>query len=550
MSSFGRKGRGRGRGVLNHEHNESRATDLLSPLREERKHDEYHLNTERMGRGRGRGNMAVKNGIDKMDVVFASKIQENKTCSVQAETNSILNDAVPKESALSTADMKGTNDHEFHDEFAKAQELREEQTLQQLVDEMEEDMFETEEEREERLARKRREERAQKLQRLRCMEEKEVDDINSSNSSTTAPLVKRTKLENPKEESLVQQPDQYPMGSSDHKYDDDPQGPLQHNEKINDDGMDSFDMFTSSVTPPVKDSAMSGKEKVSIVATATTTGLGLDDAEGYYKASIGEIISFTKDDSQKMSFRVLGIIGKGVFSTVLKCVHLPTAASSSLPEDATENTATNVERFVAMKLIRSNETMTKAAMKEVRILRLLQTIPKNQRKKTNVGSHEHYIVRMIEGDELGFQSSVDDGSSSSDISPIGSMLEYHNHTAILFEYFPYNLRETLSKFGKNVGINLSAVRSYSKQLMSALKHLADHRVVHADIKLDNILVSENFSVVKLCDFGSAFFETDTDNVPTPYLVRLLLFDYNHQMIFMLLFYSHFESMESFLNIGI
>ena len=40
----------------------------------------------------------------------------------------------------------------------------------------------------------------------------------------------------------------------------------------------------------------------------------------------------------------------------------------------------------------------------------------------------------------------------------------------------------------------------------------------ADLKPDNILVSANFSTVKLADFGSAFFETDVDNDPTPYLV--------------------------------
>ena len=54
---------------------------------------------------------------------------------------------------------------------------------------------------------------------------------------------------------------------------------------------------------------------------------------------------------------------------------------------------------------------------------------------------------------------------------------------------------------KNVGINLTAVRSYSKQLFRALAHLAKHAIVHADIKPDNILVSADFSTVKLCDFG-------------------------------------------------
>jgi serine/threonine-protein kinase PRP4 len=55
-------------------------------------------------------------------------------------------------------------------------------------------------------------------------------------------------------------------------------------------------------------------------------------------------------------------------------------------------------------------------------------------------------------------------------------------------------------------------------LLAALKHLSDLRIVHADIKLDNILCSGDLKRVILCDFGSAFRETDTDNEPTPYLV--------------------------------
>jgi serine/threonine-protein kinase PRP4 len=81
-----------------------------------------------------------------------------------------------------------------------------------------------------------------------------------------------------------------------------------------------------------------------------------------------------------------------------------------------------------------------------------------------------------------------------------------------------NLREALKKFGKDVGINITAVRIYARQLLLALKHLSDLRIVHADIKLDNILCSGDLKTVKLCDFGSAFRETDTDNDPTPYLV--------------------------------
>jgi serine/threonine-protein kinase PRP4 len=81
-----------------------------------------------------------------------------------------------------------------------------------------------------------------------------------------------------------------------------------------------------------------------------------------------------------------------------------------------------------------------------------------------------------------------------------------------------NLRETLYKFGKDVGINIGAVRMYARQLLSALRHLADLKIVHGDIKLDNILCSEDLKQVTLCDFGSAFLETDKDIKPTPYIV--------------------------------
>ena len=81
-----------------------------------------------------------------------------------------------------------------------------------------------------------------------------------------------------------------------------------------------------------------------------------------------------------------------------------------------------------------------------------------------------------------------------------------------------NLRETLYKFGKDVGINIGAVRMYARQLLSALRHLADLRIVHADIKLDNILCSGDLKQVTLCDFGSAFLETDADIKPTTYIV--------------------------------
>lgn len=79
-----------------------------------------------------------------------------------------------------------------------------------------------------------------------------------------------------------------------------------------------------------------------------------------------------------------------------------------------------------------------------------------------------------------------------------------------------NLREVLKKYGKNVGLHIKAVRSYTQQLLLALKLLKKTGVLHADIKPDNILVNESNLILKLCDFGSASYIHD--NEITPYLV--------------------------------
>ena len=52
-----------------------------------------------------------------------------------------------------------------------------------------------------------------------------------------------------------------------------------------------------------------------------------------------------------------------------------------------------------------------------------------------------------------------------------------------------NLREVLKRYGRNVGLHLKAVRSYSQQLLLALKLMRRCGVLHADIKPDNMLVS-------------------------------------------------------------
>lgn len=51
-----------------------------------------------------------------------------------------------------------------------------------------------------------------------------------------------------------------------------------------------------------------------------------------------------------------------------------------------------------------------------------------------------------------------------------------------------NLREVVKRFGKDVGLNIRAVRAYAHQLFLAMSLLRKCNIMHADIKPDNILV--------------------------------------------------------------
>ena len=79
-----------------------------------------------------------------------------------------------------------------------------------------------------------------------------------------------------------------------------------------------------------------------------------------------------------------------------------------------------------------------------------------------------------------------------------------------------NLREVLKKYGKDIGLHVKAVRSYTQQLMLALRLMKKASILHADIKPDNILVNETKMHLKLCDFGSASHVSEMEI--TPYLV--------------------------------
>ncbi|KAL0041958.1 hypothetical protein WJX79_010312 [Trebouxia sp. C0005] len=223
-------------------------------------------------------------------------------------------------------------------------------------------------------------------------------------------------------------------------------------------GGDGLDMFADNV-----DADMFAEDPVAPVGLAPAKKALLDnydDVEGYYNFQVGEVM-----DGR---YEVFATHGKGVFSTVLRARDL--------------NTEGGVGE-VAIKIIRANETMYKAAQTEKIVLRKLSGADPEGRR---------HCIKLLR------------------------TFDYRGHLCMAFEAMDINLRELTKKYGRGIGLNIAAVSKYSAQMLISLYHLRNCGVLHADIKPDNILVSASRTMVKLADFGSAMFSGD--NEITPYLV--------------------------------
>ncbi|KAI3845589.1 hypothetical protein MKX03_019738 [Papaver bracteatum] len=76
-----------------------------------------------------------------------------------------------------------------------------------------------------------------------------------------------------------------------------------------------------------------------------------------------------------------------------------------------------------------------------------------------------------------------------------STFKHRNHLCLVLESLHMDLREVLNSFVRDIGLNLTAVRAYAKQLFISLKHL----------KEQNVLVNKAKNDLKLCDFGTSMF---------------------------------------------
>ena len=85
---------------------------------------------------------------------------------------------------------------------------------------------------------------------------------------------------------------------------------------------------------------------------------------------------------------------------------------------------------------------------------------------------------------------------------------FRKHLVLSFEMLSINLYEFI-KMNNFQGVSVGLVRRFAIQLLVALHFMKEHKIIHCDMKPENILLRKpNKSGIKVIDFGSGTFESE------------------------------------------
>ncbi|KAI8605804.1 hypothetical protein EDD21DRAFT_362770 [Dissophora ornata] len=182
---------------------------------------------------------------------------------------------------------------------------------------------------------------------------------------------------------------------------------------------------------------------------------GYDNEDYDYILYVSDILG----SEERQRYLILDVLGQGTFGQVVKCQNLKTNA------------------IVAVKVIKNKPAYFNQSMMEVTVLELL-----NERYDMD---DRHHILRLQD------------------------TFIHRRHLCLVFELLSVNLYE-LIKQNQFRGLSMSLVRVFTAQLLDALCVLSEARIIHCDLKPENVLLKNlETPTIKVIDFGSACHEQQT-----------------------------------------
>ncbi|KIJ44396.1 hypothetical protein M422DRAFT_131850, partial [Sphaerobolus stellatus SS14] len=190
-----------------------------------------------------------------------------------------------------------------------------------------------------------------------------------------------------------------------------------------------------------------GSKKNQATPEVTTNNFGYDDERGDYLVIPHDHLAYR--------YEIIDSLGKGSFGQVLNCRDHSSGKS------------------VAIKIIRNKKRFHHQALVEIKILESL--------KKWDP-EDKYHVIMMTEH------------------------FYFRNHLCIAMELMSINLYELIKANGF-VGFTTTLIRRFTSQMLSSLILMRQHRIVHCDLKPENVLLKHPAkSGIKVIDFGSSCFE--------------------------------------------
>lgn len=183
--------------------------------------------------------------------------------------------------------------------------------------------------------------------------------------------------------------------------------------------------------------------------SAQSANFGYDDDRGDYNIVIGDHLAYR--------YEIIDVLGKGSFGQVVRCIDHKTGA------------------LVAVKIIRNKKRFHQQALTEVNLLQKLKHWDPLRR---------HSVVNFTQS------------------------FYFRGHLCMSTELLGMNLYEFI-KAHDFKGFSLKLIRRFTKQMLGTLVLLHTKKVIHCDLKPENVLlVHPMSSEVRTIDFGSSCFENE------------------------------------------